>query len=91
MQMRISPDGDRLRYDSIIVSETRRQRPLPQPTPTADTFIAMCSFCKNYRFPIESPLWKDIESLFTEPNLPDFFSVTHGICQPCLTLLLREL
>ena len=86
MQMRISRDGDALRYDSIIISETRRPRPLPRPTPTADTLVAMCSFCKAYRFPIESPHWKDIESLFVEPNLPELFSVTHGLCEPCASL-----
>jgi hypothetical protein len=86
MQMRITRDGDALRYDSIFLRETRRQRPLPQPTPAASTLIAMCSWCKAYRFPIESPLLKDIESLFLEPNLPDFFSVTHGICDRCASL-----
>jgi hypothetical protein len=91
MQMSITRDEDALRYDSIIISETRRERPLPQPTPTANTLIAMCSFCKAYRFPIESPLWKDIELLFREPHLPGLFSVTHGMCQPCATLWLLEL
>jgi hypothetical protein len=91
MQMRIGRDGDALRYDSVIISETRRPRPLPRPAPAADTLVAMCSFCKAYRFPIESPLWKDIESLFVEPNLPNLFSVTHGLCEPCATLWLREL
>jgi hypothetical protein len=84
MQMKISRDGGVLRYDSTVISETRRPRPLPWPTPGAQTLIAMCSFCKAYRFPIESRVWKDIESLFSEPNLPDVFSVSHGICGFCL-------
>jgi hypothetical protein len=91
MQMRIARDGDALLYDSIILRETKRQRPLPQPTPGASTLIAMCSFCKSYRFPIKSPLWKAIDSLFVEPDLPECFSVTHGYCEPCATAWLREL
>jgi hypothetical protein len=91
MQMRISREADALRYDSIIIRETRRDRPLPRPTASADTFVAMCSFCKSYRFPVESTAWKEIESLFEEPNLPDLFSITHGICEPCAAAWLREL
>jgi len=90
MQMSITLDGDALRYDSVIVSETRRQNPLPQPTSCATTLIAMCSFCKSYRFPLQSSVWKDIEALLTEPDLPDLFSVTHGMCEPCATLWLLE-
>ncbi len=86
MQMRIARDGDVLRYDSIITRETRRQHPLPPPTPGANTLVAMCSFCKAYRFPTRSPLWKDIESLFMEPDLTEPFSITHGICEPCAAL-----
>ena len=91
MQMNMTRDGDALRYDSVIISETRRQRPLPQPTPSATTLIAMCSFCKAYRFPIASQIWKDIESLFMEPHLPELFSVTHGMCEPCAASWLAEL
>jgi hypothetical protein len=91
MQLSMARDGDAPRYDSVIISETRRQRPLPQPTPAANTLIAMCSFCKAYRFPIASPIWKDIESLFMEPHLPELFSVTHGMCEPCATSWLVEL
>ena len=90
MRMRISRDGDGLRYDSVIISDIRRPRPLPRPRPAADTLVAMCSVCKTYRFPIKSPLWKDIELLFVEPNLPECFSVTHGLCQPCADLMFRE-
>jgi len=91
MQMRIGREGNSLRYDSVLISETRRPRPLPRPAPAADTLVAMCSFCKVYRFPIESPLWKDIESLFVEPNLPELFSITHSLCEHCAALWLREL
>jgi hypothetical protein len=87
MQMRISRDGDLLRYDSVIVSEARRPHPLPLPAPAADTLVAMCCFCKAVRFPIESPLWKDLELLFWESNLPAHFSVTHGLCGPCAAIL----
>ena len=83
MQMSIAKDGDALRYDSTIISVTRRERPLPQPTTAATTLVAMCSFCKDYRFPVKSLRWNDIESLFIEPLLPDRFSVKHGICERC--------
>jgi hypothetical protein len=86
MRMSLAREGDTLRYDSTIVRETRRQRPLPQPFRAADTLIAMCSVCKMYRFPAQSPLWKDIESLFIEPDLPARFAVTHGMCRQCAAL-----
>jgi hypothetical protein len=90
MQMRITRDGNLLRYDSSITSETRRQRPLPPPTPGATTFVAMCSFCKAHRFPTKSPLWQDIETLFLEPDLAEPFWITHGICERCAALWLPE-
>jgi len=86
MKMRIARDGNALRYDSTIIGVTRRQRPLPQPTPAAPDLIAMCSFCKAYRFPVESPHWKEIESLFLESHLPTHFSITHGMCERCYKL-----
>ena len=90
MEMSISRDGDTLRYDSVIVHETKRQRPLPQPTPAANTLISMCSFCKAYRFPADSKNWKDVDLIFMERNLPERFSVTHGMCESCATRWLRE-
>ena len=90
VQMRITPDGDGLRYESTVFRQTSRRNPLPQPAPDAKTFIAMCSFCKAYRFPIESRRWKDIESLFIEPNIAGSFSVTHGICESCASSWLAD-
>jgi hypothetical protein len=56
----------------------------------ADTYgkhpIAVCSIWRAYRYPIDSPLRKDIEVLFTEANLPERFSVSHGICEPWTAL-----
>jgi hypothetical protein len=91
MKMRISLEGDDLRYDSIVVGETLRPKPLPESTPGTGTLIAVCSFCNAYRFPAESDWWKDLEELFAEPELPSAFSTTHGICDPCATLWLRQL
>jgi len=90
MWMKIGREGDALRYDSLIVRETRRARPLPQPSPDARVFVVMCSFCKQYRFPVESPMWKDLESLPLEPDLLESFSVTHGICETCAISWLSE-
>ncbi len=83
MQMKISRDGNVIRYDSVVLAENRRERPLPWPVPHAATLVAMCSFCKAYRFPVESPLWKDLELIFEERKIPDAFSVTHGLCPAC--------
>ncbi len=91
MQMAISREGNALRYDSSTLKETRRQIPLPEPVRDADTLIAVCSFCCAYRFPTQSLLWKDVDELFAEPDFPQVFSVTHGICEPCGSLWLRQL
>jgi len=86
MQMKISLDGDAVRYDSTIIRETRRDRALRQAAPGAEILVAMCSFCKSYRFPIETREWKDIEVLFTEPGLSELFAITHGMCENCAAL-----
>lgn len=90
MRMTMTPSGDGIRYDSDVLRETRRKHPLPQPTAGASTIVAMCSFCKAYRFPVESKNWRDIELLFLEPGLPDVFSITHGMCDPCGSAWLRD-
>jgi hypothetical protein len=83
MQMKISLDGDAVRYDSTIIRETRRESALRQAAPGAEILVAMCSFCKSFRFPVESREWKDIELLFSEAGLPEPFAVTHGMCEGC--------
>jgi hypothetical protein len=86
IQIRISLDGDLVRYDSAVTAEIRRPRPLPWPVPDAEILVAMCSSCKSYRFPRASQKWKEIDCLFAEPDLPDRFSITHGICPACAEL-----
>jgi hypothetical protein len=90
MRMRMSLEGGLLRYDSTIIRETRRERPLPRAAAAADILVAMCSFCKGYRFPTESKLWKDIESLFGEPGLPELFALTHGMCEGCAAVCFHD-
>jgi hypothetical protein len=86
LRINISLDGDLLRYDSAITAETGRARPLPWPVADAEALVAMCSFCNRYRFPLDSEEWKEFEALFIEPDLPERFAVTHGICGPCAKL-----
>jgi hypothetical protein len=86
LRIRLSVDGRTLRYDSSVIAERRRAHPLPWPVEDTDTIIAMCSFCKQYRFPVETENWKELDTLFVEPHLPDRFSVSHGICRPCTKL-----
>ncbi len=83
MSMELSRDEGMVRYKSVVVRETLRARAVPWQTPGAPMFVAICSFCQNYRFPISSRVWKNLEKLLTEQALPDEFSFTHGICDVC--------
>jgi len=84
LRLRISRDGDLLRYDSVVTRREERKTALPFPLVGSETFVAMCSFCKKFRFPVRSVEWKDIERLFEESALTAGFSVTHGLCRPCI-------
>lgn len=89
MRMRLAAESSAILYVSSIEKETVRQRALPEPTPGAPTMIAVCSFCKNYRFPVASRAWKDIDALFLEPELPAGFAITHGLCESCAETVLK--
>lgn len=91
MSMEVSRDEDMIRYKSVILRETLRSRMIPWQTPEAPSFVAICSFCQNYRFPISTKIWKELENLLVEEGLPERFSFTHGICELCLSTALREL
>lgn len=83
MTMRLSKDAGMVRYDSAVVRETWRDGEIPAGTAGAHAFVAMCSFCKKYRFPIATARWKELECLLNERDLPDKFRFTHGICEEC--------
>jgi hypothetical protein len=83
MCMKLSRDAEMIRYESAVIRETRRARPIPLQVMKAPTFVAMCSFCQKYRFPVSSKIWKELETLFLEDSLPDEFRFTHGICEDC--------
>jgi hypothetical protein len=91
MKMRLSRDDNTIRYESALLREIPRERELPRETPAAETLVAMCSFCQNYRFPVQSAVWKELEGLMLERDLPDRFSFTHGICPLCQGNLIDDL
>jgi hypothetical protein len=91
MSMRLSLDGDMLRYESALLRETPRERALPGSAPSSDVFVAICSFCQDYRFPVFSPLWKELEGLLLENDLPNQFRFTHGVCEKCYKNLAADL
>jgi hypothetical protein len=83
MSMRLSLDDEMLRYESALLREIPRERALPIPAPASEVFVAICSFCQDYRFPISSSLWKELEGLLLESDLPDQFRFTHSVCEKC--------
>lgn len=85
MSMNISRNGREVRYDSVLISETSRVPEIRSTTPNATMIVALCSFCKKYRFPLGSTIWKELESLYTEADLSAEFEFTHSICAPCFT------
>ena len=78
MSMRLSLDDEMLRYESALLREIPRERALPIPAPASEVFVAICSFCQDYRFPVSSSLWKELEGLLLESDLPDQFRFTHN-------------
>jgi hypothetical protein len=80
-----------VRYESAVIRETVRQREIPRQNPDADTFVAICSFCQNYRFPVSSKIWKDLEGLLMEKELPEEFKFTHGICEDCYRKFISDI
>jgi hypothetical protein len=83
LRIRICPDGDLLRYNSVVTRQERRNSRLPWPVVGSETLVAMCSLCKRFRFPLEAVEWREIELLFEESALARGFSVTHGMCAIC--------
>jgi hypothetical protein len=91
MTMRLSRDAEMVRYESALIRETVRERETPRPTPNAETFVAICSFCHNYRFPVTSKAWKELEGLLMEKELPEEFKFTHGVCGACYEIAMGKL
>jgi hypothetical protein len=91
MKMRLSREDEMVRYESALLRETPRERAIPSTVPAADTFVAICSFCQNYRFPVYSKEWRELDGLLTEDALPDEFKFTHGICETCFEQVTADL
>ena len=90
MRLRLRPDRDLVRYESVVLKETPRPVPIPATSPDPEILIAMCSMCKKYRNgPAGSP-WTELDLIFNEPGLPERFDFTHTICPPCVELFLAE-
>jgi hypothetical protein len=83
MSMQLSSDEGFVRYESAVLRETSRKPEIPRSTPHAEIYVAICSFCNNYRFPVGSEVWKELENLLMENGLPDEFQFTHGVCEDC--------
>ena len=82
MLMSMSRDNDFIQYESVVVREVQRNRPAPVPTADAIFFIKLCSSCQRYRFPF-ARVWKDIDELGQEPDLPQQFRYAHTFCHGC--------
>jgi hypothetical protein len=91
MSMQLSRDGKLVRYESAVLRETWREREIPWETPQAAAFVAMCSFCKNYRYPLNAEAWKELENLLMENDLPGEFRFTHSICDKCYLMAMSDL
>jgi hypothetical protein len=91
MEMILSRDGATVRYESLLIREVARPRPVPDASPGAHDRVSMCSFCKQYRFPAEQGLWKNLDLIFTETGLPEQFDITHGICDSCSVMWRKQL
>ena len=83
MIMSLSLENETVRYESILLRETPRERQIPAGTNSATTLVAICSFCQRYRFPLTSTIWKDLDYLLLEAELPDKFDFSHGLCRAC--------
>jgi hypothetical protein len=68
MYMRLSREHETVRYESSVLRETVRERELPRPTPTTSTFVAMCSICQNYRFPLLSGTGRNWNCFYKRPT-----------------------
>jgi hypothetical protein len=90
MQMRLSLEGRMVKYESTVIRETPRERELPHQSPSGDNFVAICSFCQKYRFPVTSTIWNELERLLMERRLPAEFRFTHGICENCFTAVMSD-
>jgi hypothetical protein len=91
MTMRLSRDAGMIRYESALIRETVREWEIPRETPDAETFVAICSFCQNYRFPVTSKVWKELEGLMMEKGLPEEFKFTHGVCREFYEIAMGKL
>ena len=90
MSIELSRDAMMVRYKSVLLSETPRRTPVPEDSPDSSVFVAICSFCKNYRFPLSSNIWRELDELLMEKDLPGHFSLTHSICKGCYQDLIGE-
>lgn len=83
MRMSLSRDGNLVRYESVVLSETTRAVPIPHPSAGAQVFVAVCSICKKYQYPQGCDAWKELDLILCEPELPEHFNFSHGLCPEC--------
>jgi hypothetical protein len=81
-------DGNFL-YKSTVLDEILLQIPIIiDYNLVSSERVALCSYCKDYRYPLDSDIWKPIDMIYE--GTPEQFSITHGVCPKCLERLEQE-
>jgi hypothetical protein len=76
-------------YESTVLDEILFQTPIIIDYDlVASERVALCSYCKDYRYPLDSDIWKPIDMIYE--GTPEQFSITHGVCPECLERLEQE-
>ena len=89
MRMKMTGCRDGVRYQSSIIDETLRLKPIHLDySDAAGPYIVMCSWCKSFHLPNDSE-WKPIEAIFSHIHEP--FWISHGICPSCSDTLKETL
>lgn len=91
MRMSLTPEGELVRYESIVLQETPRVKDIPAVSPSAEVFVPICSICKRYRYPSGSNEWKELDLMPAEPELPSRFHFTHGLCPNCFESMMAQI
>jgi hypothetical protein len=91
VRMSLTPEGELVRYESIVLRETPRAKEIPAGLPSAEVFVPICSICKRYRYPSGSNEWKELDSMPAEPELPSRFDFTHALCPNCFESTMAQI
>ncbi len=89
MRMTIRFDNSSFLYESVVVKSTpvAHRVEIDYSSKHRNT-AAMCSFCKRFRYPIDSPVWNPLNAILE--NVPEPFSISHGVCEECSKIFYPE-